>query len=147
MFSFRDHLVTVTPEQGPFANQGYRLLSGNKFSVDPGAKVKVVPGFSELPFDIVRQGAEPKISLEGMDAVEVNAVRERVQGIGGARYTISIVGSRPGVPQFRIRAIHCEWSGGGGYDGDDNGSISKIESMMLDLHFNGKSVFLRRHAR
>jgi hypothetical protein len=147
MFSFRDNLVQVTPVGGQYGGQGFRLLSGNKIGLDPGAKAKQVPGFSEIPFDIVRQAAEPKITLEGMDAVEIDAVRNWVGGIGGSRYTISIVASRPGAPLFAIKVFQCEWSGGGGWNVDDAGSIDKIESLAKDIHFNGKSIFARRHPR
>jgi len=147
MFSFRDHLVQVTPDAGPFAGQPFRLLSGNDIEVDPGPKAKAVPGFSELPFAIVRQSAEPKIKLSGMDAVEVDAVRTQVGGIGGFAYTISVVASRPGVKPFRIKCGGCSWSGGGGWKADDNGSMSEVESLMLELKYNGVDVFAVRHPR
>ena len=147
MFSFRDNLVTITPDRGKFAGQAYRLLSGNKFTVDPGSKAKTVPGFSEVPFDIVRQAAEPKITLEGMDSVECAAVIAQLGGIGGSTYTISIVAQRPGVPTFKVKCTKCEWSGGGGFNGGDEGSIDKIESMAKDIFYNNKTIYARRHPR
>lgn len=152
MFSFRDHLVTVsailaTAPGGLTLGPPFRLLSGNKIGIDPGPKAKHVPGFSELPFDITRQSNEPKITLEGMDAVEVAAVRNSVGGIGGFRYVVSVVAQRPGVPMFAIKCFPCEWSGGGGWQGEEGGSTDKIESLAIDIHFNGKSIYARRHPR
>lgn len=152
MFSFRDHLVTVTPVSGANAGQSLRILSGNKIGMDPGAKAKHVPGFSELPFDITRQSNEPKVSLEGMDADEVRAVREWVGNIGGDRFTISVVVQRPGTLQVRIRMIRCEWSGGGGWQGEEGGSTDKIEALAMDIHMAKgaaqlRSIYAQRHPR
>jgi len=152
MFSFRDHLVTVTPVSGVNAGQPYRVLSGNKIGLDPGAKAKHVPGFSELPFDITRQSNEPKVSLEGMDADEVRAVREWVGNIGGDRFTISVVAQRPGTDQVRIRMIRCEWSGGGGWQAEEGGSMDKIEALAMDIHMAKgaaqlRSIYAQRHPR
>jgi hypothetical protein len=153
MFSFRDHLVIVTPilnavAGGPITlGAPFRLLSGNKIALDPGASADHVPGFGELPFDIIRKSNKPKITLEGMDAVEVNAVLTRVGGIGGYKYLVSVVAQRPGVPMFTIKVLFCEWGGGGGYQGEEGGSTDKIESLGTDIHMNGKSIYARRHPR
>ena len=153
MFSFRDHLVTVTPVLAGAPGQpvtlgtAYRLLSGNKIALDPGASADHVAGFGELPFDIIRKSNKPKISLEGMDAVEVDAVRTRVGGIGGYKFFVSVVAQRPGVPMFTIKVMFCEWSGGGGYQGEEGGSTDKIEALATDIHMNGRSIYARRHPR
>lgn len=148
MFSFRDHLVQVIPEAGPNAFQPYRLLSGNSFELDPGASVEHVPGFSELPYDIVRKSNKPVIKMAGQDPEEVIALRLWIGGIGGYPYQICCIASRPGFRTHTLRAFNCSVSGGMGWKAEEaSGSLTTFDSAAIDIHMDGISIYKIRHPK
>jgi hypothetical protein len=154
-FSFRDHVVNFTPEASfGTAVQGVdrRLLSGNKFSFDPGAGADHLPGFGELPFAVIRKANKPKWSAEGISADELRATTRHCGEIGGPPFTINIVVARPGAAVWHLRLKGCEFGEGAGWSVDDNGAMDKLGGPCLDILYgiNGgalRSIYAKIHGR
>lgn len=132
-FSFRDHVVKGTTAAGPLAGKPYRFLSGNSIEVDAGAGADHMPGFGEMPYAIIRKSNKPKIKLGGMAADEVQSFVRRCGGIGGSKFTISIVVKRPGIATRTLICKDCEISGGAGWKGEEAGATSDLEAICMDI--------------
>ncbi len=150
-FSFADHTVKITPTRGTIRSD-YRLLSGNKIAIDPGAGADHMPGMGELPYAIVQKANKPKFSLEGIAADEVGLVREHVGGIGGNPFAVMIIVQRPGIEMVRWKIVGCTIGEGGGWGADDNGATDKIGGPCLNLLYSRgsnpfRSIFKKRGSR
>lgn len=145
-YDFRDGYQTITVEEGPNRGQTIRVQSGNKLTIDPGAKASHVKAFKELPVFIARGTAEPKMTIDGMLERDLATIRELLGGIGGASCTYSITFTRPGRPTRKIEALHCQISGGFGLGADENGVMDKADFLVGDIHEDGASIYAKRHS-
>jgi hypothetical protein len=143
-FDAADSHRTIVPEHGRNKGKPYRLQSGEKITIDPGAKASHVKGLDELPVFIARGVAEPKISIDKILDAHAREIRDHVGGIGGHPFTLKIVFTRPGKRTSVIKCIGCEISGGLGIDVEDAGITTKLEALCLDIHVDGKSIYARR---
>ena len=135
--SWRDFYVVVTPVEGPNANKGKRLLTGTKISVDPGAGADHFLGFGELPVDVIRKTNKPKVELSEMDNEETLAVIAYLRGIGGDRFTVSVVRQRPGFPTRRLSVVLCDLGDGTKVlEADEGGGKGTLQALARDIKYS-----------
>jgi hypothetical protein len=135
--SWRDYLVTITPNEGPNRNKAVRLLTGTKMSCDPGAGADHFLGFGELPVDIVRKTNKPKFELSDMDNEEVLKIVLYCGGIGGARFNISVVRQRLNYPTRRLLVNGCEFGDGMKIlEADESGGKGTIQCLSRDIKYS-----------
>ena len=139
-FSHSDGFLTITPIGGPNNGKTMRLRAVTKVSFDPGGKAAYLKGFAQVPFDIVRQAAEPKLDIDLDSALEANALIDRVGGIGGDWFVVSHVFKR-GSARAAWEFGPCQLENGGGFDSEDAGVKSKLSIKLLDAKRDGKSIY------
>lgn len=144
-YDFRDGYQTITVEEGPNKGSSIRVRSGNKLSIDPGAKASHVKAFRELPVFIARGAAEPKMTIDGMLERDIATIRELIGGIGGHSFTYAITFTRPGKPTRKIEVKGCQVSGGMGLGADENGVMDKLDALASDILEDGASIYAKRH--
>src|SRR5262245_38523579 len=145
-YDFRDGYQTITNEDGPRAGQSIRVQSGNKLTIDPGAKASHVKAFKELPVYISRGAAEPKCTIDGMLERDLANIREHVGKLGGYSFTSAITFTRPGRPTRKIECKGCQISGGFGLGADENGIMDKADWLCTDILEDGESIYAKRHS-
>jgi hypothetical protein len=135
--SWRDYLVTVTPIEGPNVNKGKRLLTGTKISLDPGVGADHFMGFGELPVDIIRKTNKPKVELSDMDNEETLAVILYLGGIGGNRFSVTIVRQRPGFPTRRLGVYDCQLGDGTKVlEADEGGGKGTLQALARNIKYS-----------
>jgi hypothetical protein len=144
-YDFRDGYHTITPDAGPYAGKSLHVRSGEKLTIDPGAKASHTKSFKELPIFIARGSAEPKMTVDGMLERDIATIREFIGGIGGSAFTFTSVWTRPGQPTRKIEVKGCEISGGMGLGADENGLKDKLDALCMDILEDGVSIYAKRH--
>lgn len=152
--SWRDFIVKLIAFEGPNANKEYRLFTGTKISLDPGAGADHFLGFGEIPIDIVRKTNKPKFELSDMDNEETLAAIAFLRGIGGDRCSVSIVRQRPGYPTRRLLATLCELGDGTKVlEADEGGGKGTLQFLARDIKYSPKisqpltSIFRQTNGR
>jgi hypothetical protein len=129
-FSFKDHTVKLVRPDA----QEKRLYSGTKLGIDPGAKASVMKGFDPRPFGIVYGSADPKWSMDGLSAAEVQDAIEFTGRLYGPEFSISIVIARPGQVSRHLKIIGAAHGEGGNWDADEgSGATGKLGGPLLDI--------------
>ena len=129
-FSFRDHVVKIVRS---IDGKEKRLFSGNKYAVEAGPKTSLMKGFDTKPFAVVYGSAEPKWSLDGMSAAEVQDVVSFVGGIAGPPFAVIMTATRGGHTRS-IKLLGCAIGEGGDWSADEgNGATGKLGGPMLDV--------------
>jgi len=130
-FSFKDHIVKLIRLSD---NAELRLFSGNKGAVEPGPKATVMKGFDPRPFDIIYNSAEPKWSLDGMSAPEVQDAIQFVGLLNGPLFAISIIVQRPGQRTRHLRIENGAIGEGGDWTFDEgSGANGKLGGPCKDI--------------
>jgi hypothetical protein len=133
-FSFKDHLVQLYKVVGDAGEiQKLRLRSGNKIGLDPGPKAAVMKGYDVRPLDIIYQAADPKVTLDGMEASETQDAIGWLGGLYCRPFGLIIVVQRIGRPTRHIKVVGMATGEGGNWDADDNGAVSKLGGPFTDL--------------
>ena len=142
-FSWRDHIVKlVRVINGVTAEK--RLYSGNKAAFEPGPKATVQKGFDPRPFGIIYNAAEPKWSLDGMSAPEVQDAVEFVGLIYGPQFSVVTVIQRPGQVTRTVKCVLAAIGEGGDWTADEgSGATGKLGGPMQDLLYARGSAPLR----
>lgn len=130
-FSFKDHVVKIIRSSD---NAELRLFSGNKGSVEPGPKATVMKGFDPRPFDIIYNSADPKWTLDGMSAPEVQQVIQFIGLLNGPLFSVSIVVQRPGQTTRHLRIVNGAVGEGGDWTFDEgSGATGKLGGPCKDI--------------
>lgn len=134
-FSWKDHTVKLV--SSVLLNQTERekrLFSGNKAMIDPGVKTSVMKGYDLKPFDILYSAAEPKWSLEGMAADEVQDSVIHVGRLGGPSFDVIVIVQRPGQLTRTIKITQAKIGEGADWGADEGaGATGKIGGSCRDI--------------
>jgi hypothetical protein len=131
----RSYVVKITPERGPNAGKPYRIMSGDKITLDPGAGADHMAGFGQGPFAVVVKSSKPKATVDNIAADELQAVLAHVGGIGGYPFTLSCVSKRPGIASRTFSVSGMEIGEGGDVNVDDAGSKGKLGGPAMDIKY------------
>ncbi len=134
-FSWKDHIVKlVATNAGGDGPAEKRLYSGNKAAFEAGPKATIQKGYDIRPYGIIYSAAEPKWSLDGMSAPEVQDSVLFLGKIGGPQFSVVCVVQRPGQRTRTIKIVLAAIGEGGDWTADEGaGATGKLGGPCQDI--------------
>ncbi|HEV8462074.1 MAG TPA: hypothetical protein VGQ38_15345 [Gaiellaceae bacterium] len=125
----------ITALEGPNKGRSLKIQSNETMKMDPGNKVKTVPGAGSGPLTVISGAAEPSFEFKLSTNIETKQLAQLL-GNTHKRFQISVTYTRPGLKRITYRAKGCMAEKGLGLDSShDNGVSDTVSGKCSDITF------------
>lgn len=134
-FAHHNSSTRATALEGPNKGRSIKIQTNETMKMDPGNKVKSLPGAGSGPIAVISGAAEPSFEFKLSTNIEAVQLAELLGNVH-KRFVITTTYARPGLKRITYRAKGCMIEKGLGLDSaHDNGLQDTISGKCTDITF------------
>lgn len=133
VFAHHNGQLRIIALEGPTPGRGLKLDAAESVKMDPGNKVKSIPGAFSGPIAVVSSGADPSFEFKLSTQLESVQILKLIGNVH-QRFTLVRTYTRPGLKRITYRSKNCMIEKGLGVDSShDNGVQDTVSGKCTDI--------------